>query len=388
MNMPEIQSNDKAHMCAQKIEPKETTKKRDMNFELLRIICMILIVASHCIMHSEIMKKVNLYTGNYYFLEFLIAFSKISVNLYILITGYYMVKSKFKTKKLISIWGITFFYSFCTLLICELIGQRVGKKVIIMNLLPFISGRYWFVTTYIGLYLLIPFINKLINNITKKQYELLVLVLFFMLVIAKTIFSSVNYLLPNSGDNLFWFCYLYIIVAYIRLYYDKKINKNFYLMIGFLASFINFAVRLIGIKFLGRGFGELLYFSTIFIFIATITFFLYFKELKIRGKIINNIIGKIASATFGVYLIHDNFLTKKQWLKFVMQDYSFVNTYMLIPRFIVTALIVFGVCIAIEMIRKKLLDLIRKTNMFDKFKNAKMIRKIDSIAMKIDNIVE
>lgn len=71
-----------------------------------------------------------------------------------------------------------------------------------------------------------------------------------------------------------------------------------------------------------------------------------------------------------------------------MQDYSFVNTYMLIPRFIVTALIVFGVCIAIEMIRKKLLDLIRKTNMFDKFKNAKMIRKIDSIAMKIDNIVE
>ena len=242
MNMPEIQSNDKAHMCAQKIEPKETTKKRDMNFELLRIICMILIVASHCIMHSEIMKKVNLYTGNYYFLEFLIAFSKISVNLYILITGYYMVKSKFKTKKLISIWGITFFYSFCTLLICELIGQRVGKKVIIMNLLPFISGRYWFVTTYIGLYLLIPFINKLINNITKKQYELLVLVLFFMLVIAKTIFSSVNYLLPNSGDNLFWFCYLYIIGAYIRLYYDKKINKNFYLMIGFLASFINFEI--------------------------------------------------------------------------------------------------------------------------------------------------
>lgn len=392
--MPEFQSVDKVtHVSTKdslkdKIEPQKTTKKRDMNFELLRIICMILIITSHCIMHSEIMNKVNLYTANYYFLEFLMGFSKISVNLYILITGYYMVKSKFKTKKLISIWGITFFYSFFTVIVCELMGQKLGKKVIIMNLLPFMSGRYWFVTTYIGLYVLIPFINRLINGISKKQYELLVSVLFFMLVVAKTIFSDINYLEPNSGNNLFWFCYLYIIGAYIRLYYDEKINKNIYLMTSFLSGFINFAIRIIGIKFLDKDFVSLLYFSTIFNFISTITFFLYFKEIKIRGKIINTIIGKIAPATFGVYLLHDNFLTKKQWLKFVMQDYSFVNTHILIPRFIVTVLLVFAVCITIEIIRKKIFDLIRNTNMFNKFKNTQIIRKIDNIAMKIDNIVE
>lgn len=75
-------------------------KKRDMNYELLRIISMILIICAHYITHSHIMEDVDIYSFNYFILEIIMASTRISVGLYILITGYYMVTSKMKLKKL------------------------------------------------------------------------------------------------------------------------------------------------------------------------------------------------------------------------------------------------------------------------------------------------
>ena len=71
-------------------------QKRDMNFELLRIVSMILIISSHYIIHSTILDEVEQFSFNYFFIEIIRALTRISVGLYVLITGYYMIKSKIK----------------------------------------------------------------------------------------------------------------------------------------------------------------------------------------------------------------------------------------------------------------------------------------------------
>lgn len=68
-------------------------------------------------------------------------------------------------------------------------------------------------------YLLIPFLNILINNINEIQHRFLIGILFFLYIFLGTMpkFSvTMNY--------VSWFCYIYLVSSYIRFYEIKKRN--------------------------------------------------------------------------------------------------------------------------------------------------------------------
>lgn len=148
---------------------KKQIKQRDMNFELLRIIAMLFIIALHYIAHSRIVEKIEVYSLNYIFMDAVRALSIISVNLYVLITGYYMIQSKIKIKKVIYIWILTLFYSIIMLIASIMLGRRPQIVTMIKSFLPFSAGIYWFVTAYLALYILTPFINKLLLSLNKNN---------------------------------------------------------------------------------------------------------------------------------------------------------------------------------------------------------------------------
>ena len=84
-------------------------EKRLSNFELLRIISMILIVSSHYVLHAPEFTKGL--TVNKYILDFISLGGKIGVNCFILITGFFLVKSEFKLDKFIKLIMEVFTYS-------------------------------------------------------------------------------------------------------------------------------------------------------------------------------------------------------------------------------------------------------------------------------------
>ena len=64
-------------------------KKRQVNFELLRILCMYMIVIGHCLFHGRVTAKLGYGTVNY-FLSYLIqSFSVVHVNCFVMIGGYW-----------------------------------------------------------------------------------------------------------------------------------------------------------------------------------------------------------------------------------------------------------------------------------------------------------
>ena len=80
-----------------------------------------------------------------------------------------------------------------------------------------------------------------------------------------------------------------------------------------------------------------------------------FNSLKIpHSKIIN----LLASATFGVYLIHDNnFVRPFLWHK-VFMNASFQNSPYLIPYSIGVILLVYVVCTLIELTRSRIFKML------------------------------
>lgn len=76
---------------------------------------------------------------------------------------------------------------------------------------------------YIVLFLLIPFINILLNNIDKETYKKLLIVILLVFSLWDSIMS--NKIIADSGYGIVNFIVLYIIGGYLKLHYNN--SKNF-----------------------------------------------------------------------------------------------------------------------------------------------------------------
>ena len=92
-----------------------------------------------------------------------------------------------------------------------------------------------------------------------------------------------------------------------------------------------------------------------FIVLSSICLFIAFKNLKVKYIRAVNI---IASATFGVYLIHDNNFVRPFLWHTVFKNASFQESPYLIPYSIAVILTVYISCTVIELIRAKLFKLL------------------------------
>ena len=100
-------------------------KKREVKFELLRILCMYMIVIGHCLFHGRVTAKLGYGTVNY-FLDYLVqAFSVVHVNTFVMIGGYFAIDKVFQASRLGKLWKQVAFYS---ILICLCDKNRCGKS--------------------------------------------------------------------------------------------------------------------------------------------------------------------------------------------------------------------------------------------------------------------
>lgn len=191
--------------------------KRDSGLELLRIICIFLII----LMHSFGMVKDDCSTDNVYLTGGIInAIGNVGVSCFLLISGYFGVK--FKVDKFIYLIFITTLYTVFSSIICQSQIVDIIKSFIVIP----IYGN-WFISCYLILMLVSPFIEKLIESISKTEFKILIIALFITLSFLPTVFVSYYHTVITSGGKcLVYVIFLYFIGRYIGLYKkDWKYNN-------------------------------------------------------------------------------------------------------------------------------------------------------------------
>ena len=204
------------------MEIKLLQKERNSSFELLRIISMFLIVMHHYSMHGGFDFMIP-FSMKLYFVQCLDMGGKLGVNLFVLISGYFLCKSDFKWKRIIKLEVEVIFYSILIGVIFHfLMPERESIKDLIKELTPLRTGSYWFYNTYFVMVLFAPFINKFLISLEKtdlKKFLFLMSVLWVLIPV-----------LPKVGalqmSNLGWFIFLYLCSAYIRFYAEDFSFKN------------------------------------------------------------------------------------------------------------------------------------------------------------------
>lgn len=334
---------------------------RESGLELLRIIAMLMIILHHVILYTGfnitsegVFKLANVLKNG----------GKLGVDIFVLISAYFMVNKNFKLSRVLNIFFQTWFYSVVIYLIFLISGTiQFDLKMLFQAIFPLIYGEYEFVTSYVMLLFLSPWLNLIIKNINKNFYKI---GLFFLLVLI-VLFPYFNKLIlkqfiefPNI-NMLVWFVVLYFVAGYIRLY---KIKVNKLILVIFLALFVLFQV-IYAIKFDNRESYYNYAFGNISI---SITLFLIFKDFKFRSKIINI----IASTTFGIFLIHENPAIRNWWWSKLF-GWLGSSYQMFVGICLLMMLITFIICMVIDLIRINTVHRLTK----------KLLVKIDKVEEKI-----
>lgn len=327
--------------------------KRNSNIELLRIISILFIVISHYSVHNGI-SNYDLPLGFNRFLLEISVLGNIGTIIFVIITGFFSINQEkpFKFKKLAILYFEVFFYSLTIYFILILLGfEKFSMHMFITCLLPISFKNYWFVSVYILLYIFIPYINIMLNNL--KRYEHLRLIFIFILF-----FSVLRMILKSDyyGNELMQFIMFYSIGAYIGKYRDSFFLKKKCCIIGFLLSFIILVSSVILIDFASLKYTffighSLILFNRTSIVSILFSIFLFglFYNKKERN---NNVIISIASCVFAVYLISEHILIRKILWTDLLHISSYVNSNILIFHMFFSVLLIFIFCIIIEYFRK------------------------------------
>lgn len=340
-------------------------KKRESNFELLRIVSMLCIIAHHYTVHGG---SLFLEDGpNIGSSEFLYLGGKLGVDCFILISAYFMVNSKFKLKKLLKIVFQVLFYMIVTMMIFQTFNFFNVKDVEDIN----VFEDYWFIKAYVGLYVVSPFLNDLIRKLTKERYLKLIIVLTLLQGFLPTFFE----------DSLFtnyitWFIYVYFIGGYIRLHLKDRFDNRKILMFLFCIGYLIILIPSIIYIVTGKSASYLLEITqnlastySLAILFCAVVLFLLFRNINIGS---NKLINIVSGSTFGVYLIHDNsFISSVLWGGIIKaSDFYYSSMSVFIVDAVVSVGCIFIVCSIIDLIRMYTIEkYVFKINFFDKYFN-------------------
>ncbi len=337
--------------------------ERNSNLELYRIIVMLLIVASHYVVNSGLTSNVEPMYSNplsckSLFLLIFGGYGKTGINCFVLITGYFMCKSKITLKKFCKLLFEVMFYNIVIWIVFLIAGyETFSIKGLVYVLFPVTSIGSNFTACYLVFYLLIPFINILIHNMTERQHLVLLAILLFSYVVLGS-FSWFSVTL----NYVSWFIVLYLISSYIRLYEKPVFNKcalwGWVTLALFLLSVGSIVLRtwlvwVKGAKIYGAYF-LLADSNKILAVLLGVSSFLFFKNLRMKNS---KIINTIAASTFGVLLIHANSNAMRKWLwQDLLDNVGMYQSKYMVLHAIGSVLAIFIICVIIDHMRIQLLE--------------------------------
>lgn len=262
-------------------------QQRRISLEILRILCMLFIITGHLSGRGEIPQTVVI--------------APHAVNCFVLISGYFLITSKFKIERVLRVILETIFYTFTITIILYLLG-KANQQDIAKSIMPFAPTKftYWFVNKYLAVILLSPFICKVCATISKRQYQILLVTLLLIGSSFLTVFPFGE--LFGNSFSLLWMIIVFITGGYLRLYAPEFK----YWGIATLCLLILYNIcNIYGQGVVCLGYNSLITWS---LAIAT---FMWFKNLHIPN---NGIIAKttsfIAPHVFAAYLIHEQGLMR------------------------------------------------------------------------------
>lgn len=330
---------------------KISNNQRDSSFELLRILSQIFIVLYHiCYIWQG-----KDYSSQPFFQAVSIPLH-IGVVVFVLLSGYFTIK--LKASGLIKLLGIFIVYS-----LPEVIYNVVSSNNMlhtVRSLMFFSNSHFWFVKTYLFLFLVSPMINLWLKNATERQRWYMIAVFAF---IACYMATSLGDKSLTTGKNLTNFIYFYLVGNQLYYYRDRWMNIKTNIL---LLCYVVFNVVILTSEYFmyGNIVGKIIKrlsfpYSSPMILIGAVMFFMIIAKQHIQSRLINY----VAASSLAIYLIHGSrpYLPELHGAVCGYLQVVTGNNILLLGSYTVYTLIVITACVCIDKCLTPIWNIINKT---------------------------
>lgn len=336
-------------------------KARQANMELLRIIAMCMVVVLHYLIKGEAaVSLVENFTALNIVLWLVKAFCIVTINVYVLLSGYFLLEAKWKVSRLFEIWFQVLFYSVGVPAFCRVFGigevRHWGVYDWLNVLFPVQMEHYWFITAYVVMYLLIPVLSIGVKGITRKQHQFVIAGLLMVFSIPKSILPIY---IPTDryGYDFGWFICLFVIAAYLRLYGIPFLNSKKKAFTIYLVSAIGIWGISVVCAVLARNGLPFVYmmdmaycYNHLLVLAASVALFSAFTYVKVPQGKFSEVVCRIAPYTLGVYLLHENLAVRTKWQFFAGIEHV-RDGFEIFPHMVVTVIAVFVAGVLVDFVR-------------------------------------
>lgn len=320
-------------------------KVRDSNMELLRLLAMFLVLVVHANFRAlprpdSLQIATNTTSA---LLQFMTeGFSIVAVDVFVLLSGWYGIKMKFS--RLAEMGFQLLFFGLLGIGICAVYDPaNLDSKV--LSRLFLTDGGYWFVKSYVVLFVFAPVINAFIGSADRKTFRN-VLIAFFAFELAYDWLSEGTSWL-RGGYSFPSFMGLYMLARYVRLYkpafsrFSKWADLGIYLC---AVCFLTFAVCYLRYK--GVKAGALYFYDCPVVMAGALYLLLFFSKLPVfKNKVIN----WLAISCLAVYLTQSSNFISCYYDKFIL---NWFETETRVTFIIYTGCFIFAVFIGSMLIDK------------------------------------
>lgn len=302
----------------------EKLKVRNPNMDILRIIAVLCVIGIHFFYHSG-----YYYTTNdnavMYFATVLRTLCSVCVPLFMILSGFLLCNKTLKKGYYSGIRKTIIVYILVAIA-CMIYKSIVGSYTLtpltfFTSILDFTGANYsWYIEMYIGLFLLVPFLNIIYKNLDSRKQKNILLITLIAITILPSLFNAFRFdslewwanpasntetqkLIPSWWVGIYPITY-YFTGCYIREYGTKI--KNIYLIIALVVAVFGFGTfnfyRCYGMPFSTSNY---VYWSGIEPYVMSVLIFLIIKNLKLDNinVKVKFVLWKVSDLVLGTYLL-------------------------------------------------------------------------------------
>ena len=285
-------------------------KNRNSAIDILRIACIVLITIIHFFSYSNVL-DLSLSTGYRLILSILFSLSRCAVNIFFMISGYYLVEKAFSIKRILKVYCQVLFATVFTFVINLFVHfESISIGRILKSIAPVATFHYWFISIYIIVIIVSPVINLIIDRGKPSDLKKYALISGAVL----TCYITLNpFIITESligGDHsLVWAIFCYFIGGCIKKC-DFKIKNETLIGVFLLALLSLSAIKFFGLdRRLATYSFDFSSNSSLLPFIMSLTLFCLVRNAKsgnIRRPIAVKAISILSGSSLFVYLIQEN----------------------------------------------------------------------------------
>lgn len=196
-------------------------KPRNINIDIIKVLASFSVIGVHFFLNTGFYEEVISGPVGFAAVVLRTCFM-MCVPLFIISTGYLMINKEPTKEYFFKIWHVLVPYFVCSCLCMfwriGVFNQGYSLYTFFRAIFDFTASSYsWYVEMYIGLYLLIPFINVVCSGISKQQYRWFLVVLLIICSVP-SLFNFNDKLFPNWWADTLYPVLYYVGGGYLRKY--------------------------------------------------------------------------------------------------------------------------------------------------------------------------